>query len=36
VSALVDFCRAGPGQSAVASLDVEDEPPDGLDGFSVR
>lgn len=36
VAALVDFCRAGPGHSHVEQLDVEPEPPEGLDGFEVR
>jgi acylphosphatase len=36
VSALVDFCRAGPGRARVDSLDVEPEEPEGLRGFEVR
>ena len=36
VSALVDFCRAGPGHSQVDQLDVEPEEPEGLSGFDVR
>jgi acylphosphatase len=36
VSALVDFCRAGPGHSQVEQLDVEPEQPEGLTGFDVR
>jgi len=36
VSALVDFCRAGPGDSSVDSVDVEPEEPEGLQGFEVR
>ena len=36
VSALVDFCRAGPGHSQVEQLDVEPEEPEGLSGFEVR
>ncbi len=36
VSALVDFCRAGPGHSQVNHLDVEPEEPEGLSGFDVR
>jgi acylphosphatase len=36
VSAMVDFCRAGPGSSDVEQLDVEPEEPEGLDGFEVR
>jgi acylphosphatase len=36
VSALVDFCRAGPGHARVEQLDVEPEEPEGLSGFEVR
>jgi acylphosphatase len=36
VSALVEFCRAGPGHSSVARLDEAAETPEGLSGFSVR
>jgi acylphosphatase len=36
VSALVEFCRAGPGHSSVARVDETAEPPEGLSGFSVR
>ena len=36
VSALVDFCRAGPGNAQVDELDVESEEPEGLSGFDVR
>jgi acylphosphatase len=36
VEALVDFCRAGPGSSSVASLDVAAEDVEGLSGFAVR
>jgi acylphosphatase len=36
VAALVDFSRAGPGDSRVEALDVEPEEPEGLDGFDVR
>jgi acylphosphatase len=35
VSALVDFCRAGPGHSQVDQLDVDTEEPEGLSGFDV-
>jgi hypothetical protein len=31
----VSFCRGGPGHSEVSSLDVSDEPVEGLDGFRV-
>ena len=36
VSALVEFCRAGPGASTVEHLDVESEEPEGLSAFDVR
>ena len=36
VSAMVDFCRAGPGHARVSDLDVEPEEPEGLQGFEVR
>ena len=36
VQALVDLCRRGPGHAEVERLDVEEEPPEGLDGFRVR
>jgi acylphosphatase len=32
----VEFVRRGPGHASVARLDVADEPPEGLAGFSVR
>jgi acylphosphatase len=36
VSALVEFCRAGPGSATVERLDVDSEDPEGLAGFDVR
>jgi acylphosphatase len=36
VDALVEFCRAGPGHASVSSVDVADEGPEGLAGFSTR
>jgi acylphosphatase len=36
VSALVEFCRAGPGSARVERLDVEPQEPEGLSGFEVR
>ena len=36
VEALVELCRAGPGRASVSSLDVAEEPPEGLTGFDVR
>jgi acylphosphatase len=35
VEALVAFCRASPGHSSVSRLDVVEEAPEGLGGFSV-
>ena len=36
VDRLVEACRRGPGHASVSSLDVAEEAPEGLDGFSVR
>jgi acylphosphatase len=36
VERLVAFCRAGPRGAQVDSVDVTDEEPEGLTGFSVR
>ena len=36
VAALVDYCRASPGNSRVDQLDVESEEPEGLSEFDVR
>ena len=36
VAALVEYCRAGPGNAQVDQLDVETEEPEGLSGFDVR
>jgi acylphosphatase len=35
VDALVELCRSGPGHAEVSRLDVEDEEPEGLNGFRV-
>ena len=35
VAAMVEACRAGPGHSTVEQVEVADEPPEGLSGFSV-
>ena len=35
VERLVDFCRAGPRGARVDSVDVYEETPDGVTGFSV-
>jgi acylphosphatase len=36
VDRLVECCRRGPGHADVDRLDVVDEEPEGLGGFSVR
>jgi len=36
VEQLVDFCRRGPSRAEVASVEVIEEPPEGLAGFEVR
>jgi acylphosphatase len=36
VERLVEFARTGPRQAEVASVDVRDEPPEGLRGFEIR
>jgi acylphosphatase len=36
VEQLVEFCRRGPSRAQVASVDVEEEQPEGLTGFEVR
>jgi acylphosphatase len=36
VEAMLEFLRAGPGHASVSRLDVTDEEPEGLSGFSVR
>jgi acylphosphatase len=36
VEAMLEFLRAGPGHASVSRLDVADEEPEGLSGFSVR
>jgi acylphosphatase len=35
VDRLVALCRSGPGHAEVSRLDVDDEAPEGLDGFRV-
>jgi acylphosphatase len=35
VEQLVDFCRRGPSRAEVASVEVEEEAPEGLSGFDV-
>jgi acylphosphatase len=36
VQALVAFCGEGPSRADVDDVDVSEEEPEGLDGFSVR
>lgn len=36
VEQLVDFCRRGPSRAEVVSVEVIEEPPEGLVGFEVR
>ena len=36
VDAMVAFVRGGPGHSTVDAVDVHDEPPEGVAGFSTR
>jgi acylphosphatase len=36
VEAMVEFVRAGPGHADVGDVEVREEPPEGLSGFSVR
>ena len=36
VEAMVAFVRGGPGHAEVSDVDVVDETPEGLAGFSVR
>jgi acylphosphatase len=35
VDALVEFCRSGPGSADVERVDVDEEEPEGLEGFEV-
>jgi acylphosphatase len=36
VERLVELCRGGPGHAEVERLEVDDEAPEGLEGFRVR
>ena len=36
VDELVEWCRSGPSRADVRDVDVSEEEPEGLDGFSVR
>jgi acylphosphatase len=35
VESLVELCRSGPGSADVERLDVDEEEPEGLEGFKV-
>ena len=36
VESMVRICREGPGRAAVESVEVIDEPPEGISGFQIR
>lgn len=36
VEAMVSFCRSGPSRADVTDVDVNEEEPEGLDGFRVQ
>jgi acylphosphatase len=36
VARLIDYCRNGPRGARVDAVDVHDEPPEGLDGFTIK
>ena len=36
LEAMIEFVRGGPGQATVDSVDVHEEEPEGLSGFSTR
>jgi acylphosphatase len=36
VQAMVEFVRRGPGHAEVSDVEVREEDPEGLQGFSVR
>ena len=36
VERLVDYCRSGPPQAEVEDVEVNEEEPEGLSGFSIR
>lgn len=36
VGTMIEFCRSGPGESTVDSLDTSDEQPEGVQGFEIR
>ena len=36
VEAMVEFCRSGPSKADVDRVDVDEDEPEGLEGFSQR
>ena len=36
VERLISFCRTGPSRAKVTDLEISDEEPEGLSGFSIR
>jgi acylphosphatase len=36
VEAMVEFCRSGPSRADVDDVEVSEEEPEGVEGFSVR
>jgi acylphosphatase len=36
VDSMVELCRGGPGRAEVTGLEVNEEEPEGLDGFGIR
>lgn len=36
VARLVEFCRRGPRRAEVSRVEVEEQPPEGLSGFTIR
>jgi acylphosphatase len=36
VESMVAWCRTGPPEARVTEIDIEEEPPEGLDRFEVR
>jgi acylphosphatase len=36
VDRMIEWCRQGPPQAEVRSVTVDEEPPEGASGFSVR
>jgi acylphosphatase len=35
VEALIEFCRGGPPEAAVESVETAEEPPEGAEGFRI-